>query len=220
MQNLVGELQGRSAGRRRRGIDMPLLPQWPDDGLFCIAAYAQEKGITIEQKWSGETVLIPINRLPPHKAAKELWVQNNWSETTACTVTDASGLDKQYCLANDFVDHVKKDDSGTGCEQGISKAQAYRRLGHLEEMAATVGDGKRLPAQDEEVVAPNTLVTTTPAKKRKTEAEEEAGPDTSEKEKAGEQHEKGEEESKGTGQGAGGLFDEAELEVPQPPAGA
>ena len=88
-------------------------------------------------------------------------------------------------------------------------------------MVATVGDGKRLPAQAEEVVATNTLVTITPAKKRKTEAEEEAGPDTSEKEKEGEQlYEKGEEESKRTGQGAGGLFDEAELEVPELPAGA
>lgn len=191
-------------------------PQWPRDGLFHIAAYDLEKGVTVEQKWSGEQVLIPISSLPPHTAAEELWVQNKWSETTACVVTDASSADKQYCLANDFVRHTAKDHSGPGCEQGVSPAQAYRRLSLAKTVAGPETSAKEQKEQEQQVGATSLV---TPAKRRRTEAEAEAGPETAEKEEKEQEQpdEKVEEEGKRAGRLAGALFDEAELEAPEPP---
>lgn len=127
IEEIVTEFVSRSESRGRRGLDLPLPPDWERDGLFFVDEVNGAKKMVVDkQKWSGEEAEIPLDKLAPGGVPKkdELWIDSNWSEKKA-TLRRRGDSEAGYVLANDFEGHLI--DCVADASNRVSPAKLFRK---------------------------------------------------------------------------------------------
>jgi len=98
-------LRERGSERCRRSREVPLPPQFPDDGLFEINGFApnDDSQVRVSYKYGKMDATIPTSSLPPFQDIHDLYISRNWSEAHAAIASTKDVLGThEYNLKNHF----------------------------------------------------------------------------------------------------------------------